>query len=508
MERLQKNRIRKKHWLSFFAVYVFFLFISFNTPLTGDDWTWGTDIGKQRFINNFNDYNGRYLSNIFELILVRFDAIRYLTIAFFSTLLVILIGKITNHNGNIVSLLFSFLLITLMPVKIFAQTLGWAAGFINYVPSVALLLVYLYLNRNIYGEEAPVFSKKLWILMIPLGLSTQLIVEHVTIFAVVTAVWVIIYTYLKHKKVYLVHISYMISVLLGSIVMFTNSAYLKVLTGSDAYRTVENEATANMGLFEKIYYVYSESIYKFLFLQNSFLIIIISLLLLILILRFKTEKTSIRYVAKPLLIFVNALTMAYLLVITRSLKPNFLGQYTNDFEAILSILFVISVFGAIVLFVKDHSYKTRLIYYLAAIVFLVAPFVFITPFGPRCVFASYIFMILLSLELLAYLLQEKQVISSYVRYSLVPLVAVAVIFLAFVFSMNGITSRERLVNLQEKVAEGEQKIDLVELPFPQFHWMPSPKPKMYHTKTFKMFYDIPKETELNIIPFEKWDKKE
>lgn len=507
MESIMKGSSKIKGWIFFLIIFFFFFFISYNTPLTGDDWTWGTNIGEKRLINKFHDYNGRYLSNIFELIFVRVNIIRYLMIAFFSTLLIILVGKVTNHNKNIVSLLFAFILIVLMPVRIFAQTLGWSAGFINYVPSVVLLLAYLYIIRNMYNDSAPVYSKYLWLLMIPLGITTQLIVEHVTIFTVMTAVWVIIYTYFKHKRVYLTHISYLISVIVGSIIMFTNSAYLKVLSGNDSYRTVANEETAQMGLFEKMYHVYSESIYKILFLENSFLVIVISTLTLILVLRSKASKAVIKFLIKPLIVFFTTFTIAYLLIITQAVDANYLGEFTNDFEAILSIVFIIAVIAAITLFVNDFAYKARLLYYLVAIVMLVAPFVFITPFGPRCVFASYIFMIVLSLELLSYLTRDKKWISTYLVYSLTPVSIIAVVFLVFVFSMNGVTSRERLVHLQDQVTDGEQKVELTELPFPQYHWMPSPKPKMYHTKTFKMFYGIPKETKIKIVPFEKWDTK-
>lgn len=51
------------------------------------------------------------------------------------------------------------------------------------------------------------------------------------------------------------------------------------------------------------------------------------------------------------------------------------------------------------------------------------------------------------------------------------------------------------------MSPGAQVIEMKELPFSQFHWMPSPKPKMYHTKTFKLFYGVPEETELKIIPY-------
>lgn len=501
MEKILNRFNDGKNYIYFSALFVFFLVLSYNTPLTGDDWTWGTEIGWNRFERFFYDYNGRYLSNIFELIMVRIDLLRYVILALLSSLLVYMIGKITDHHNNPMSLAIAFILIMLMPIRIFAQTMGWSAGFINYVPSVMLLLAYLYVVRNIFDEQKPSYHQKLWIFMIPLGIATQLIVEHVTLFAVVTAISVIGYTYFKHKTLYTVHFAYLISVCIGAVIMFTNTAYLKVLTGEDAYRTLENDVTANMGLFEKIYFMYSGNMYKFLFIENSLINLIIGFLVLILILRFKTTSRWISFLLKPVLVLIITSAMVFLLVFREILRANYLGEFTNDFEAILCALFFASIVVAVALFVRDKVFKARLLYYLFAIVFLIAPFIFITPFGPRCVFASYIFMVLVTLELIAYLMKETSLSFKPFAKPLIALTMSVVVFYLFVFIMNGSASRDRLAHLQEKVEQNEQTITLKELPFSQFLWMPSPKPDMYHTKTFKMFYDVPKETELKIVPY-------
>lgn len=506
--QLNSNQTGKgTQYLFYLGVYLFFLFLSYNTPLTGDDWTWGTKAGWSRLQNGFADYNGRYISNILELAITRIDILRYLIVALFSTLLIFLIAKITNHRNTLIPMMLSFIMILLTPTKIFAQTFGWAAGFINYVPSLALLLLYVYIVRNIYSEDKPIYNKWLPLFIFPLGLATQLIVEHVTLFALYTAVAVILYTYFKHKKVMVLHLTYLVSLIVGSIIMFSNGAYWNVLNGTDTYRAVGNEITEEMGILAKIYYVYSEQIYKYLFLENIFINLIIGILIIILITRSVSNSNWIGLVIKPLLLSIIIGSMLYLLVVGEVLGNEFLGTKTNDFEAFICTLFFMSILVSIALFVDIQTYKIRLFYYLSGVVLLIAPFIFISPFGPRCVFASYVFMVLVCLELFSYLTNSSTFSYKKLIKPLLATIFVLIIGYAYIFAMNGSTSRERLLHLKEEVNKKEQKIELQELPFTQFHWMTSPIPNLYQTETFKVYYGVPKNTEIEIIPYDQWIEK-
>ena len=91
----------KKTRVFFFVIFLFYFFLAFNLPLTGDDWTWGSNEGILRLQNKFADYNGRYVSNILEIILTRYDFIRYLTLAGLSSLLVYFVGKLTQSKESI-----------------------------------------------------------------------------------------------------------------------------------------------------------------------------------------------------------------------------------------------------------------------------------------------------------------------------------------------------------------------------------------------------------------------
>ena len=101
-----------------------------------------------------------------------------------------------------------------------------------------------------------------------------------------------------------------------------------------------------------------------------------------------------------------------------------MGELTKDFEEILYVLF------------------------------LAAPFVFITPFGPRGVLAFYIFMVLAALELLAYSMKGKETVSMKVAKPLIAVALSTVLIYTYIFGMNGTASRDRLEHLKQEVNAG------------------------------------------------------
>ncbi|MGG3272400.1 DUF6056 family protein [Priestia aryabhattai] len=491
--KFQKNELR----LQYILVVIFFGFIAYSVPLTGDDWTWATHIGIDRLNSSFENYNGRYVSNILEIIVTRVEWLRILIATIISTLLVFTTAKITEKKDRKVSVLLSFFLFIMIPTKIFSQTFGWTAGYVNYIPSIVLLLIYLLIVKNIMGEETPTYNKNLNYLVILLGLITPLIVEHVTLFALYTGFLVIVYTYLKHKKHYLVHWAYFISTIIGSIVMFTNGAYLRVLSGQDTYRSVKE----NTGILHRFYSTYKESMYQFLFSENVLVQLIISVLVILLLLRATTPKKRIENGLKILFLFVIVGFDLFILIFKGILGNEYLGIYTLDFEAIFSIIYFLTICISVLLFIQERTSKIKLIYYLSGVILLIIPFVFIAPFGPRCVFGTYTFMVLFILELLSYL--ETVYDWSYTSLKKVLFISnlLVMIALGFIIGMNGYADRMRIQKLENDLQQKAKVIEISELPYPQFHQMSSPRPGWYQATTFKILYKIPNDVEIKVVPY-------
>ena len=74
--------------------------------------------------------------------------------------------------------------------------------------------------------------------MFVLGFVSSLIVEHITLYSVVLAIFVLVYAIVKFKKVYASFVSYLAGTVGGTVLMFSNSVYHSVVSGNDGYRTI------------------------------------------------------------------------------------------------------------------------------------------------------------------------------------------------------------------------------------------------------------------------------
>ena len=68
---LDKNRIRINQllWLSIVSIWIFYMWILSETPYEIDDWSWGISEGWHALVTG--ELNGRYLSNLLEVIVSR-----------------------------------------------------------------------------------------------------------------------------------------------------------------------------------------------------------------------------------------------------------------------------------------------------------------------------------------------------------------------------------------------------------------------------------------------------
>ena len=488
--------LKKVNLLFCGGLFLFFGFLAYNIPLTGDDWMWGSHKGMELLESNYKDYNGRYLSNTVEVLLTRYDWFRVLFYALFSTLLVYMTGKLFKKETKW-PMLMAFVLFMLVPIRIFAQTFGWIAGYVNYIPSLVLLIIYLYIIQNILEDEPPVYKKSYTYWMIPLGLSTVLIVEHITLFAIFTAGIVILYTYYKHKKWYSMQLAYLFSTVIGAVIMFTNGAYLNILLGKETYRTIREYD----GIIDRFYTTYKESMYSFLFIDNVLIHLIISALLILLLVKTTSTKKWVEKAVKPFFIFVILSFDIFLLIFKKVLGSHYLGIHTADFEAWFTLLFFITMVATVLLFVSQKSIKIRLMYYVSGIVLLTIPFVYITPYGPRCVLGAYTFMTLFAMELLVYLGKEYEWSFAGLKKVLGISSLVLIMVFSFIMYLNGDAHRTRIDKLQSDLKKNEEVIEITELPYPQFHWMPTPVKTLGHRHHFKVLYNVPADTEINIIPY-------
>ena len=58
-------------------------------------------------------------------------------------------------DGKLFYFLFALFLLVIMPTNILRQTMAWASGLANYIPPIALTLLYLVIVKNIFDKDMP-----------------------------------------------------------------------------------------------------------------------------------------------------------------------------------------------------------------------------------------------------------------------------------------------------------------------------------------------------------------
>jgi len=312
----------------YFILFIIFGLIGAWMPLLGDDLHWATYFGSNYFPQGiFLKYDGRYLGDLLVISMTKFKPIAFIAYGTFMTTIVYLIQRIREQIAlpksiGLVSASLATIFIFLTPSSIFKQILGWHAGFANYVPSLVFPLFMLYLVLRNYDNKDVHYYRTSTFLIFFAAIGAQFFAEHITILNVFNSilVWIFLRKHFgEHFKKILNLI--LIGNFIGAFLMFINGAYIKILLGTDSYRSVKDSATA-------------ETMFNYM----------------------KTEFTPHHLIILGVTILI--FTIA---VILYSLKVKNTKQKIANFSLLLSGFVAI------------------------------APFLVVSPFGSRCMFATYLF---------------------------------------------------------------------------------------------------------------------
>lgn len=496
MEKQQKKQSGKKIWIFYGIVFVLLFLLCLLFPYSGDDWAWGSQIGLDRLENWFDNYSGRYFGNLIVLALTRSNLLKAVVMAFCLTGIIVLVNKLTGEQKNGVFIILTVLVF--MPITILRQAAVWTSGFANYTTSIFLTLIYIYYVNNIYGKEKPKNSIAAVLPLLILGFANTLIVEHLTIYNVILAVYVIVFTLIKFKKVYVQHIAYFIGTVAGTALMFSNSVYRSVADGSDSYRTIGSED----GIIIKAFAAYFGTIVPEGFFNNFILNIFLvgTCVVIWFCLKNKLSKKTkilggiciavmVAFAASTLMLRVSSLTELRSLLIAEGMAT---AVYILAFIVFLFILPV------------ETNRKIKLFFILGSTGCMIAPLLVVTPIGSRCFFAPYVMMLYLAMEF--YSMFDSRVKKKCDQYSKVTIItaAVGLIFLFYIYGTISFCDKERVEKAQIDAQNGVQTVQVEELPYKKYVWCSDVKKEIWQ-KRFKLFYGIDEAVEIEqVSSSQKW----
>ncbi|MDD2504691.1 MAG: DUF6056 family protein [Bacilli bacterium] len=479
-------------------IVILFFVLALLFPYTRDDWTWGSHIGINRLNDLFKNYNGRYFGNLVVILLTRSNILKSICMSLVLFGIIYLSSKIVNKTKNF--FLISTMLILATPKDIFSQSIAWTSGFSNYAISIFLTLCYIYLIRDIFNEYKPDKLKYSFLLYFVLGFSSALFIEHLTIYNLILSILVIIYSFIKYRKVAFSKLLYFLGAALGAFTMFSNEAYQSIAHNDDFYRIV---AMSFLDVLKRVYNNYFGVIYKELIFSNFIINIIITSLLLILVYNFfAKEKKVSKQKRNVILVSININLIFIIYCLFKVLNPswNILLKYTDFFEGVFTIIYAISILLIVIFTVSNKNKKQKLIFYLLSIVVMTLPLLLVTPIWARNFMSTYVIFIIFIIEIIDYLFKDKAQ-TFIIKISAL----ISLVLIVFLFSIYGyiyIINEERNYYIlhQSKVTKN---IDIPILPYSNYLWRSTPDSKHWQSR-YKYYYNIEQEVEFNPIPYKEW----
>lgn len=459
-----KNKYTKKDYLTFAAKLIPLiaaLILAIFAPARMDDWAWATSTGDERLESFFSNYNGRYLGNLFVIALTRSDVLWYICVVLAVWFFTIAIQKIAE-NKSLITYMFVPAMFFIMRTKMFHQFLMWRSGFSNYVPPILITIIYVAMISDVFGDTPPRYKKSYALAGFILGLTGALFMEHVTIYALLLGVTVMIYSKIRFNKVYAAHAAYLAGTIAGCIIMFTNSAYLNIFNGNDAndYRTIGGSSLG--------YTIISNAykISRWLLEYNVGILIVLIVLFTIIsasFLKNKNFSTTKRKWIKTILGYqYGYFAFCFLFFFDTGLR------LTRDFDIPRLIAAVLSYIGFVSLSIIlefDRKTKTKLLFAILSAGALTVPLFATTPVSPRCFIPSYIMLILFG----SFLLNEVSSITTKKAFTGVTAAIIALFTAGCLYFCIGwgnvhYYEQQRIDYINTQLAANEKTIYILEYP--------------------------------------------
>ena len=456
--------------LAIFTIVIILLMYIF--PLSNDDFLHGAS----GFVFNFmHKINGRYLGNISGVFLSVSIFLRVIIKSLVIILIILITKKLLKIKENIYLLIF-VILFMFMPKEMFKQTIPFTAGFANYIIPIVGILFVIYVHLNDVYKRHNIFLATLFLL---LGIFNSLFVEHYTIFNLMLSIYLIIYNYVKNKKINYIYLAYLIGSLFGAIIMFTNPNYLASFNGEDphSYRSLSTVKE----LFIKPWIIFREA-----FFHNKAL----NLTLIVLTSSIYKNKIKVKNIITKLMIVFIWFFGFYSIIKVFNQEWLILKHMMKPFESSITFIFFICI-GYLLykskLYQKNDIY--RLSFYIISMIMVLAPLVMVSPLWPRCYAFTYIIMIIFILDLLLIIVANKII---NIRSSSNLLIIVAIIQMTFFLNIYGaiyLKNRERIKIVKRGLEQGDEIIKIEALPNPDF--IHGTICSQYDKRVFKVYYKIP-----------------
>ena len=458
--------------MKYIALFTFFVIIFSLSPICGDDW--GNYLeGAKGFKHMVGNALGMYFyweGRMFSRFLI--NVLTYNKILWNIVNSLVLIGivymiiKIIKPKHEKTIWLMSVLVILLMNIYTFSQTVVWLAGNLTYLFEIPLILFFIYCLIN---EK---YNKSLLILSIII----PMFVEHMGIIIILINLIFIIYDYIKNKKLNKKILVYLIISSISMIIMLMSP-------GTKFRTSIENVEFNKLPVINKVLTNIPNFIYYTMCI-NVYLNILLTLSNYSLIKKIKNKYIKIAgyiYVL-PVPIIVSII---YLLT---SLKGDYFVYHNNIY---LILYFISYLLISFYLLIKEKNIKAILFFLLGIAangVMLVSP-----TWGYRTSLATYIFMSISSLIIIDENIEFNKLINR--------LLEIIILLSCMFYLVLYISIHMQYMENKKIIEDGiKNKEDVIYIKaYPGFVNCNINPENDYHMGKFKLYYGIDEKVEVKLV---------
>lgn len=460
--------LSNRRYIIFSAVFfaLAFAWIS-NVPLTGDDWMWGSYQGVNLLKDLFQGYNGRYSGNLLIMAITRSSFFRC-TLFASVMLFIALVPCLLLKKKSLSLMTFSALTVLLIPKSVMVQGLVWSSAFANYVPPVAIMMMFFIIERDTIEKRAPVYTKKRTAIcsciLALFGFIGAMFLETATLCNLFMCACLVAVTLIKHKRVYITHLAFFVGTAVGAFLLFSNSK-------NESYRVFpEMENIMN------IFYDRTTQIVNQLFTEGIFLFVIITALCMVIAASAFKSKDGVLRGFTLAIACINVFTLVLLLM--SGYGSGWVMFYGNsDASAValgfFAVLYCLSAFILLILCVKDRVVLLKLLLCMVSAAVLIAPMLIIDPYGPRCLLPTCLCVGFFATILLDYaysVCPSFESIKGAVRVLTVSAICAAFIYIMSIYSAIDEYADKRDEYFFKQIDQGYTTITTCYLPNSSYLW--------------------------------------
>ena len=472
-------------WVGMAALFLALLALCWLFPVIGDDW-YREEMGRnlrgpldllKKVIAGWQTYNGRIFGNILAYAAGDRKGLRELLRALFTLGTVYFAAKNAGAR-RVWGVLLAAAALLALPREMFAQIYPWAAGFFNYVPPVALLLAAFWLLRAVFEEEPVPKGAPRAAAVFLLGFCSQFFIENYTLYGVWAGVVLLVWYGWRQRSCSPAVAAFFAGTVLGAVLLFLSPSYGLIWNSGGAYETGLSQGSA--GLWTT---VQENQGVVLEFLISGCPVLFLSLTGLGLVRFAASRRTGADWVAAALL------TLGCLYFAVNCFIP--VWTWGNP---IAVVLWGLALGLGCWRWLPKGGTRNRAIFFWASSAVAAFPLLVVSPIGPRCLYLSYVCLLVTAGCLLSAWKPERLPVWAEKGVPLILIAAVLAFYFSLFFPIHALEG-ERNAALTGAMAAGRREVVLPAYPHGDYLW---------EGDTFKItsryYYQAPGDLQVSFAP--------